>query len=107
MVGGDLNPRPAGYESASGSTEHTVLPVTYDNPDSVVATLVAIKAADMTLEYLIVPDDLREVINSWNALTESVQASILTIIRATCRSISDIGDDVAWHPESDPRVMRV
>ena len=81
--GGELNPRPAGYESASSSTEPSVGAVVYGIGDSSVATLVATKTTDTSRERLIIPDDLREVINSWHALSEPVRASILTMIQAT------------------------
>jgi len=78
-----LNPRPAGYESASVSTETVEVTAGCDENDSLVATLVATTTTDRHRECLILPDDLREVINSWHALSEPVRASILTIIRAT------------------------
>ena len=65
----------------------------YDNGNYVVAPLVAMRTSDKNRVCMIIPEDLREIINSWGALTESMRTSILTMIRAAIRQAGDMGDE--------------
>ena len=86
-----MNPRPAGYESVGNSTQPINSNRGCDEPDSVVATLVATKTADKPCELMaigdapksdlaIFPTDLSRVIEAWSSLPDAVRESILAIV---------------------------
>lgn len=86
-----MNPRPAGYESASDSTETYETVAVYGPSDSSVAPKVALKTPENArkplisngeLETLIelLPADLARLIRVWPSLPEILQQSILSII---------------------------
>ena len=81
MVEGDLNPRPAGYESASHSTEHPVTTRAYALVQSSVAPQVAILTDDNGCVEVIIPDDLSELIRLWPMLDEAIRSALLALAR--------------------------
>ena len=78
---GDLNPRPAGYESASHSTEDPVTTRAYALVQSSVAPQVAILTDDNGCLEVMIPDDLSELIRLWPMLDEAIQSALLALAR--------------------------
>ena len=78
---GDLNPRPAGYESANASTEHPVTTRAYALVQSSVAPQVAILTDDNGCVEVMIPDDLSELIRLWPMLDEAIRSALLALAR--------------------------
>ena len=95
--GGELNPRPAGYESGCRSPELAVVSTTCGDADSVVATLVAtgtgdnacesvLSAADLKRLLNALPPGLAHIVNVWNSLPVDVQDEIQQLVAHTIRA---------------------
>ncbi len=87
-----MNPRPAGYESASHSTETDESAVVYGTRDSSVAPEVALGTPDSSCKPLIssdnyscfievLPTDLALVVGAWSQLPHALRHAVLAIVK--------------------------
>ena len=87
--GGDLNPRPAGYESATRFSEPTDNATSYVDEETSVAQQVATQSVDASCSGVMIPDDLSEVIRLWPQLPPEVKQAILTLVQSVVSSPTD------------------
>ena len=87
--GGDLNPRPAGYESARQFAELPDTTESYDDAETSVARQVATQSVDTGCDGMMIPDDLSEVIRLWPLLPNEIKRAVLTLVRSVVRDPTD------------------
>ncbi len=58
----------------------------YDKPDRVVAGMVAVGTADSAYDPVIIPDDLRPLIELWPALSEPIRQAVLAVVGSATES---------------------
>jgi hypothetical protein len=80
-VGGDLNPRPAGYESAKRFAEVPETAESYDDAETSVARQVATQSVDAGCDGMMIPDNLSEVIRLWPLLPNEIKRAVLALVR--------------------------
>jgi hypothetical protein len=56
--------------------------MTYNNVDSVVATMVATQTLDNGCVELMLPDDLSEVIRLWPLLSNEIKRAVIALVRS-------------------------
>ena len=88
-MGGDLNPRPAGYESAKRFAEVPETAESYEDAETSVAQQVATQSVDANCNGMMIPDDLSEVIRLWPQLPPEVKQAILTLVQSVVSSPTD------------------